>query len=220
MPMKKILAITALFSFFALSANAQQAPGQVILSGGVGNSFGMTLLRAGINIGLDSLGIENKVTNTPVFYGAADVGITEWFSLGASYTFNQLNWRDKWDLSVEEQLPWDVDLPWRQIEPEADVRFWLSRHNIGVQALFHTPNNPDIEAYAGPRLGFSFWNVGFTAGGGGQILGESTTLPFSIPTLGVVVGTRAYFGQYFGVHGELNLGTGPYFARIGGQIRI
>lgn len=224
--MKKYLCIIAAIAFTLTFSNkqtqAQQALGEVVLQGGIGNSFGQSILKKGINIALDTFNVK-RVRLSPVYYLGADVGLTPWFSVGASYTHNRFTWEDKWRVSLEDALdkiPGNIELPWIEIEAESTVRLWLVRDNIGLQALFHTPKNRAFSGYCGLRGGLSFWRAGFRATSPVGSLYETYQIPITITTVTTVWGVQGYFNEYIGMHGEFAIGTGPYFARIGLQLRI
>lgn len=204
--MKKIL-LTVLLAggiISANSANAQREQNEVVITGGVGYSLGMAIVKGAVNLGLRESNL-NEIKGTPIINGMVDYGLTENFSLGGAYTFHQWSWEDQYTDTLGVTTMGNVS---------------AARHNIGMRGLFHFGSNDKVDMYAGARIGYSLWRFKADASNSEGESASEFNAPAGIFTAQALFGARAYFNEIIGANIEIGLGTAPYFIAGGLSFRI
>jgi len=190
---------------FSENVNAQRAQNEIVITGGVGYSLGLTAAKGVLNIPLRAAGL-NKIKSTPIINGMVDYGVTENFSFGGAYSFHQWNWQDEYQDTITN------------ISTFGNVN--AARHNIGIRGLFHFGSNENVDMYAGARIGYSLWRAKTDAANThGESISEFVAPP-GIFTAQALFGARAYFNEWLGANVEFGVGTAPYFLAGGLSFRI
>lgn len=126
---------------------AQKYRKQVVGTFGVGYSVTGILF----NLLQESLEANDmNSTKTPVLLGGLDYGITDRFSIGGVYTYQGLYARYSNYNSINEHGDTTI--------VTGDFHERLTRQSIGIRPLFHFGDNDDVDAYAGCRVSYVFWN--------------------------------------------------------------
>ncbi|NNE56051.1 MAG: outer membrane beta-barrel protein [Flavobacteriales bacterium] len=197
--MKKIL-VGALMLLSA-GAFAQQAEGQSVISGGVGYS----LLGAIFSIDLTGqTSVEN--TSTPVITAAYDYGITENFSLGASFGWQKMG------QNYNDYVWYDTDDQGNTVEVTEDFEYRLSRTSIGARALFHYGKKENLDLYSGARAAYNLWSV--TADSSDPDFLNTNEQVSGVGVQLIAIGGRGYFNENVGAFFELAFGA-PYLLAAG-----
>lgn len=204
-----LLILTSLILSFFNTTYAQKSQGEIVVTTGVGSSLSLNILKTAANQKLKSRGLE-KIDATPIYNATLDYGITEKFSLGGAYSYNKMTWTDEY--SSTDTLIQALDTT------KGDVLF--VRNNISIRGLYHFGNMESLDIYGGARIGMSIWKLSATVENDNLESASNFSFPATLPSILVMVGARKYFGDFFGVHLELGLGTSPYFITGGINIKI
>ena len=201
--------IIVLLILAVLSANAQQYPHEIVISGGTGFALSNTALKNGINIGLKKADLDSKVHSTWMVNGMIDVAIKERISVGIAYSHIQFEWADGYNDTIQGQ-PTIVN-----------AKIAVQKRNYGIRGLYHFGKSENLEFYVGGRLGMTHWIIDVDADA--SVADKSPvsdfSLPATYPSIQVIGGVRHYFGRVYGWFGEIGVGTAPYFCSIGINIR-
>lgn len=186
---------------------AQKYQGQSVVTGGAGYSL------AGILFGIiqDGLNTTGSISSkkTPVIIGAYDYGITDRFSVGACYTFQ--------NLTAHYTSYETTDASGNVTTINGDFTDHLSRQSIGIRPLFHFGDNDDLDTYIGARFSYVFWNYRSP-----RTDVSSTDLfhGFGSPVKPqAVFGTRYFLTDNIGVNAEFAIGS-TYFMMFGVNARF
>lgn len=193
--------VAAFATFSPNRAMAQKYQGQMNLT--AGGSFSLTGLA--INAVTDALANGTGVTSrsTPGLNGMFDYGITDRFSLGAAYHFQ----------NFRTEFTGYTDTAGNNVV--GDYYFGITRQNAGLRALFHFGDNDDLDTYAGARVGYSFWKFSTNASSSG--VDEATLTSRVWPQ--ALFGMRYYFTDNIGANVEFAVGP-PYYLMLGLNARF
>lgn len=209
---KKLITLTFAIATIALinPSFAQREKNQLVVTAGAGYSIGMAFLKGVLNTGLATAGLSD-VKATPVINGMVDFGITDVFSLGAAYSYNNFGWTDSYtSLDTATSTP---------IVNYGDVS--LARHNVAGRALFHFGQSDKTDMYAGARLGTSIWKAKYAyVSTSGETAGSEFDMPTGLLSVQALFGFRTYFNDFLGVNLEVGIGTSPYFVAGGLVFKI
>lgn len=194
-------AFMLVFASLPTQVAAQKYQGQMNFT--AGGSFSLTGLT--MNFVIDAIDNAQGTTtrSTPGLNGMFDYGITDRFSLGAAYHFQ--NFRAEFNGYTDSAGNAVV----------GDYYVGVTRQNIGLRALFHFGDNDDLDIYAGARAGITLWSYNTNANttGLGDDLFTSRVWPQAI------FGMRYYFTPNIGVNTEFAIGP-PYYLMLGVNARF
>lgn len=219
--MKKLLLAIIAISAMNLTpkkAAAQENQGDLVVTGGVGYSLAMGLFKGVINTALTSSNLK-KATATPIINGMVDYAITDKFSLGGAYSYNNFVWQDSYN-SVTYQYDSTTGAVIDSSVTTQSGKVKLTRQNFGVRPLFHFGNGADFDMYAGARVGFSYWNASYEVQQDGQTSASGISPKGSVFTVQALFGIRKYFNEHVGLNFEFGIGNSPYFLAGGLNFRI
>jgi opacity protein-like surface antigen len=200
----KILVVAASLTLIGLiapqQAAAQKYQGQMNFT--VGGAFSLTgLVGSAVT---DAIQAGNgRATSTPGMAGMFDFGVSDRFSLGAAYNFQQFGVK----FSSYTDNNGNV--------VNGDFKYTLTRQNIGARALFHFGDNDDLDIYAGARFGYTIWTTNTNAPN--LTLTDKTFKSRLWPQ--ALFGMRYYFTENIGINAEFAVGP-PYYMMIGINARF
>lgn len=187
---------------------AQKEQGQSVVSAGVGYSLVgiiFSTLKNAVNTAPTS-----KVSSTsiPVIAVGYDYGISDKFSIGGAYTYQDL--KIKYD-SYQDTTTGQIFY--------GDYYNKLSRQNFGVRMLFHFSNNESLDLYSGLRLGYSMWShqTNNPSMKSGNSLDDAFFRNRIWPQ--AIFGMRYFFGDMLGINTEFAIGP-TYFIMVGAALRF
>lgn len=192
-----------LLGVFALpqQAAAQKYQGQVNIT--AAGSFSLTGLVLSAFTDAVGKGTNVNTRSTPGLNGMVDVGLTDHFSLGAAYYYQNFHG----EFSSYTDTAGYVH--------NGDYYFGVTRQNIGLRALFHFGDNDDLDTYFGARVGYTIWSyrTNAVASGLNKDSARSRLWPQAL------FGVRYYFTPNIGVNAELAVGP-PYYLSLGFNFRF
>jgi len=197
--MKKLtpLFLAALFVIAGTTAKSQNLQGQTVFNFNLGYSLTGDLIK-----GLFDEGTNSTIKVSPVIILGADYGLSEKFSIGASFTTQGMKgtitdnwWYDDNDSLITENFD-----------------FKIRRSHIAIIPKYHyTSDNDKLDIYSGLRLGFVMWSYKDDSN-------DPTFTAFDDlkgrVTVGFTTGMRYYFTDNIGANVDLNLGA-PYVVSFG-----
>lgn len=196
MKKKVINFFVVVFTFLTChTASAQKESNQLVITTGMGYSISQSLIKKVLSTDLSE---SEELKSIPLLNLMVDYGISDQFSLGVAYTFNQFAWEES---DVNESL--------------TSISF--TRHNIAGRGLFHFGRNDDLDLYTGLRMGTTIWDI---SSEGNDYDDNSDFSVLSGLSAQGLFGVRAYFSDVIGVNFEAGLGTGPYFCAGGLSFRL
>jgi Outer membrane protein beta-barrel domain len=206
--MKKVFLMLALFGCLT-AAHAQNEDYRSTLSLSAGlNGWQLISLVDNISYDEDAATTENfSFTATPSFSFSYDYGITKWFSLGGSASWNRVK-------VGADRIVINLDSDNNAETYDGPLKVDASRIHIGIRPLFHYANNGKLDLYSGLRIGAIIWSGNIDAD---KELLPDDVLPFlraSGVRPGVQVipfGLRGYVNDNLGFGFELAIGA-PHFA--------
>ncbi|MGQ0828542.1 MAG: hypothetical protein ACT4ON_09125 [Bacteroidota bacterium] len=208
--MKKIfnsqILILVIVSLLTNSLFAQKKLGESVITAGAGLSM----------IGVSSSMVVNGGQGThelkvsPAFSGHYDVGLATFFSLGFAathQTFKLYYHYNVYNAAGESVTEYYVDK--------------LARTNYGLRAMFHFGENEKIDMYAGPRIGYTIWNISTNNPDTAFVVenNQNWALRTSVKsnvgyTVQALFGMRFFFNKYVGINYEVSIGA-PTFLTVG-----
>lgn len=195
-------AVAALTAMNPTQAKAQKFQGQSVITAGVGYSLAgilMEVVKDAVNA------TDASSTKTPVIIGSFDYGISDRFSVGASYTYQ--------GMTVKYSSYTDNN----GNVINGDFKDRLTRQNFAIRPLFHFGDNDNLDTYAGVRLGYTMWNYNSSQNtyDSNDILGGFGS-PIKVQGL---FGMRYFFTENIGFNTEFAIGP-TYFMMIGANARF
>jgi len=222
-----VILLLILSSSLLTFCKAQNEPGQIVISAGVGYSpefdgglgfdgtyYPVPTSIPNFNCDCDPYPIASFTPTTPNEGGTIDVGIIKWFSIGlaASYQGEVVYW-------AAESNGSGPSGPY----PFSDK---ITRTNIALRFLYHLPLDrihKHFDPYVGVRIGESLWtdiefpnNIVPAGYYGGCFLKEPNLV---VPSFQVLCGAHIYLIGNLGIHVEAGIGS-PYLVEGGLTFRI
>ncbi len=195
-----VAAVLVATGIFAPNATAQKYQGQMNVT--VGGAFSLTGL-VGTSLTSAISAADGRASSTPGLAGMFDYGISDRFSLGAAYNFQQFT----------VKFSSYVDNNGNTVN--GDFKYSLTRNNVGLRALFHFGDNDDLDTYAGARFGYTIWKTNTNAPG----LALTDNFFKSRLWPQALFGMRYYFTENIGVNAEFAIGP-PYYMMFGLNFRF
>lgn len=141
-----------------------------------------------------------KYYNLPVIMGTYDFKILDFLSIGAAYSYQNLNYN--YSVYRTDSITYRGDFTDR-----------VQRSNIGVRLLYHFRDTEDIDIYSGVRVGYTTWKMRRT------FEEDFTGYLKNKYKIQAVFGGRGFFHKNFGFMGEVGIGD-PYLWTLGFCIRV
>ncbi|MGL4597523.1 MAG: outer membrane beta-barrel protein [Bacteroidia bacterium] len=196
-----VAAVLVATGIFAPNASAQKYQGQMNIT--AGGAFSLTgLVGTAVTSAVNTA--NGRASATPGLAGMFDYGVSDRFSIGAAYNFQQFT--VKFSSYVNDNGN----------TVNGDFKYSVTRQNIGLRALFHFGDNDDLDTYAGARFGYTLWNTNTNAPGlslGDEKFFRSRLWPQAL------FGMRYYFTENIGVNAEFAIGP-PYYMMFGLNFRF
>lgn len=191
-------------------ASAQNAKGQSTITGGVGFSLAGMIFSTIKNAANDVPGSNIELKSTPGMLLNYDYGLADKFSVGLAFSYQQF------------KLEY-TDMEYTNSAGYTDTASWddkVSRMNVAIRPLFHFGNNPDLDIYAGARIGFTRWAANSShpdpTYNFDDAWGNSFSSRVRVQTL---FGLRYFFTPSIGFNSEFAIGA-PYFFMMGINYRF
>lgn len=190
------------------SADQNNQPDSKTITAGAGFSLAGLLIRGFQNILVDSISANGSVgrvtrSSIPVLILSYDYTLAKHFSIGLAGSYQ--SWIIK------------IDPYYNHGTPYAGATLAISRSNLALRPLFHFGRNPDLDLYAGMRLGYTIWAVKTdspdpSVRSANSELGDNFAPAF-------IFGIRHFFTHNIGFNSEASVGA-PYTLAIGINFRF
>lgn len=141
-----------------------------------------------------------KYYNLPVIMGTYDFKILDFLSIGAAYSYQNLNY--SYSVYRTDSITYRGDFTDR-----------VQRSNIGVRLLYHFRDTEDIDIYSGVRVGYTKWKM--------HRIFEDDFVGYKNNKYKIqgIIGARGFVHKNIGVMLEAGIGE-PYFWTIGICVRL
>lgn len=189
------------------TASAQGKAGESVISANVGWSLMGSLIRSTVSDATttdDTLGLDYTFNGSPAVVIGYDIGISEWFSMGA--LFSTQAWNGTLDHAFDNN---------KNIVQVDHVEFALRRTNISFAPKFHFISKERSDLYSGLRIGMTFWNPDIKSEDPNFNTLSKFTPSLPVPSAAIaLLGGRTYITDHVGVNFELSVGA-PYVLTVG-----
>lgn len=207
--MRKLLTIAGAAILMAVltptQAVAQKYLGQTVVGTNAGFSLVGALLTTTFNAADRVTGLDARVT--PGISTSVDVGLAPRFSIGGAYFIQSAH------------AEWSQYTDTAGIVHTGEYEMRLTRHNIGIRALFHFGDNDDFDPYFGVRIGMARWTYSTNVDGADDLglFDETVFRNRVLPQ--ALFGVRYFFLPFLGVNAEIAIGF-PYYLSTGINFRF